>query len=474
MRSKGGPLAIRRSALLVLAVLASKAGLAHAAAASAPGHPDILADSTVVERWTLSNGLRVTTRHIPDAGAVAATVGYPFGSDQDPPGRLGLAQLLGLLAFTSAAGTFPERSADDIESQRPLGWSYPVTRRQTLFTEIATIGQFPGMLSQIAARMRGVTVTPQELKEAIGEVRREIADQAFGPPAASLDYLVREVALGHDEPTIGERASGRDVESITLREVEDRLKERFVPANATLSLAGNLRTVDIHRLVENLFGGIPAGVAAPATPLPHLDPGVRIIPRPGLTASVASVGILAPALDDTLHPSFLLASLMIGSQVDAAWSTPSSPESRFHFAFLDEPDLARISVPVPSRETDVDTIAVQLDEVLGDLARTPIAAPLYFQLQTSDLWLIGGPMRREVRDASLTEAGVLHTLARGMASCALLRDEAFWAAYRQRLVRTPMESLGRWLPYFNHADHQVRVLLVPAASPDARPTRRGR
>ena len=138
------------------------AWLPHAAGASTPvpprssaSGPDTLADHTSVERWALDNGLRVTTRNFPDAGGVAVTVGYPFGSDQDPEGREGLAQLLGRLVFLSPAGEFPERTPEEMESQRPHGWSYTVTRRATLLTEVASIGQFPGALREFAARMRG-------------------------------------------------------------------------------------------------------------------------------------------------------------------------------------------------------------------------------------------------------------------------------------------------------------------------------
>ena len=66
----------------------------------------VLADSSVVERWTLANGLRVVTRHIPRARDVAVTVGYRFGMDDDPAERPGLAELVGDLVFTSATAVF--------------------------------------------------------------------------------------------------------------------------------------------------------------------------------------------------------------------------------------------------------------------------------------------------------------------------------------------------------------------------------
>src|SRR5262249_15767826 len=97
---------------LVLIVAAGPAG------AAVVSRPDTLSDSTVVRNWTLANGLRVTTRHVPGARAVAITVGYSVGTDDDPPGREGLADALGELSFLSAAGDIPARTTEELDSQR--------------------------------------------------------------------------------------------------------------------------------------------------------------------------------------------------------------------------------------------------------------------------------------------------------------------------------------------------------------------
>src|SRR5262245_40588525 len=121
------PLAALSIAFLLLSPLAARAAA-----------PDTLADGTRIERWTLANGMKVVTRSAPGAGAVAITLGYRMGIDDDPAGRSGLAQLLGDLTFTSAAGNQPDRTPEELDSQRPLGWSYAVLRHMTLATEVAT------------------------------------------------------------------------------------------------------------------------------------------------------------------------------------------------------------------------------------------------------------------------------------------------------------------------------------------------
>src|SRR5262249_36276922 len=156
------------------------------------------------------------------------TLGYKVGTDQDPRGRQGLSQVLSEIGFTAPAGDIPERTIKEMDSIRPLGWGFPVSRRVTLFTEVASVDQFPGGLKQVATRMRGVTVTRENLQRAVRAVQTEMGEQLFGPPEISLYYQVREVALGHSDDDILARASGKEIAGLSVREVQDAIKRLYV------------------------------------------------------------------------------------------------------------------------------------------------------------------------------------------------------------------------------------------------------
>src|SRR6185436_3693847 len=111
-------------------------------------------------------------------------------TDDDPPAMEGLGQALGELAFMGPAGDIPARNREELDSQRSLGWSFPVSRRTTLFTEVASVEQFPGVLSQAAARMRGVQVTKTGLADAVNHARSELNDMLYGPAMGALYYQV--------------------------------------------------------------------------------------------------------------------------------------------------------------------------------------------------------------------------------------------------------------------------------------------
>src|SRR5262245_46878999 len=172
------------------------------------------------------------------------TMAYRMGMDDDPAGRAGLAQLLGDLAYTAPAGDLPARSPEEMESLRPLGWSYPVLRHVTLLTEVTDTGRFPVVLDQMARRMRDVTVDDAALKASRARVKTELRDQLFGSPAQVLNHQLREISAGRTDAQMLAHASGSDIDKVTVKEAQNGLRRWHVPANAVLSLAGDFGVVD--------------------------------------------------------------------------------------------------------------------------------------------------------------------------------------------------------------------------------------
>ncbi len=451
--------------LLALLRLVLAPGPTLAGAAPTATVPDTLADSTVVEHWTLANGLRVTTRHLPRGAAVAITVGYAVGSDDDPPGHEGLAQVMCDLGFTAPAGDVPERTREELSSQRPLGWSFMTTRHATLFTEIASLEQFPGVLAQVANRMRGVQVTREALQATVRDVHTELEQQVYGPPTVSLYYMVRDVARDKSDEAILRRAAGRDLDRLTPAKVSEFLRRLYVPANAALSLVGNLEGLDVRALVENLFGALPAGTRIARTAPDSLRARARVVQlaRPGPRAG--AIGIIAPPLSDTLHASFYLHSMLLGSHFNQAWRSGSEPAtaSHFHYAIFDEPDLVRLFPPVAPKNATPEGLANELSETISALYRVVITRESYDELRSGLLWLLGGPMDDATRSRLLLDIQGLHTLARSMAARELMGGETFWAEYRRRFAAVPAGGLEPWMTHYDSPQHQVRVVTRPAA-----------
>jgi len=425
---------------------------------------DTLADTTVVKSWVLGNGLRVVTRQVPKALATAVTVGYSIGTDDDPAGRVGLVQVLGELEFTSATAEFPERSREELNSQRPLGWSYPVTRRTTLLSEVAAQGQLPGVLQQVASRMRGVQVSNEGLASAVKNAQSEMKAQLYGSGLNPSYYQVREVAMGHKDEAIASQASGRDLDKLTVAEASQAIRTMFVPANAVLSLAGDLHGVNAEALTANLFGNIPAGSKFAHSRPPALAPQSRVLRLPGIAQPSGVVGVIAPALEDSLHPSFYLNAMLLGSHFNHLWLQEREGQvpNRWHYAVFDEPDLMRVFPLVNSGTNSTDALGNAVESALGAFSQLIVTTEPYENVRASVLWMLGGPMPPQVSSRAPRDPSLLTVMARTMATRALWGGEAFWSKYRRRFESERPGHLGDWLAYFKDPSHQVRLLMLPA------------
>src|SRR6185295_4641640 len=94
----------------------------------------------------------------------------------------------------------------EMASLRPLGWESRPGTRLVRFTEIASTAQLPGVLQQAAKRLAGVTVTDEDLKAALANVRRDAASHLFGITSDVLYWRVGLLARGLDDEQLVRRA----------------------------------------------------------------------------------------------------------------------------------------------------------------------------------------------------------------------------------------------------------------------------
>jgi len=440
--------------LLALAALAPRAASA----------AHLLADSTLADAWRLSNGLEVRVRHVPAAHGVAITLAYRAGELTEPAGGEGLATLLAELQFTSPAGPIPERSRQEMESLRPLGWGVEVHDHLALFTEVAAAGQLPGVLRQVATRMRGVQVTDSSFAHALHAVRRDLGERTFGSPAGALYFRTRALAAGLDDERILRIASGRGLAGLNAAQAGELLRKLYVPANASLAIVGDLSNLSVRDVIEHEFAGIPGGTAAPDTAWLRLRPATRASEFPGLKTAVGAVGVFAPALDDSLHPAFYLGMLLAGGMWTSALGAAAPPlDSYFHYAVLDEPEMAQFSAVPPAGTTDPHLLAMRLKSELEDFRGMAVTAPVLDQVRANVDWLLGGPLPPGLLQQSRQDPAVLSTLSMSMATRACWRGDAFWNQYRLRFENT-RRGHSTFIEWMEAPEHQAVLLLTPQAA----------
>jgi predicted Zn-dependent peptidase len=408
----------------------------------------------------------VVTRDVPWANGVSITLAYGIGEAQDPSGREGWTALVARTAFLSAAGEFPERTMAGLESSRPLGWRIEVGPAYTRFTEVAARAQFPGVLHEAALRLRAPAPTAKVLAEARRGVQEQLAASYHDRIPLVLHFGVRHTGEPDAAAALGRYASGRGVGSASLADVQKAIRAWYVPANAVLSLAGNLSGsgVDVARVVANEFGSIPAGTPVKPATAPRVRHGyLQVVSRDtSLSVPFGVVGIVAPALGDTAHPSFFLNAMVLGSLVTERWGRSDAVPNPFRYSLLDEPDLVRIYPPVTASDVDSSRVRQEFEEALLGASKASISVEDFAGLHDNVVWMLGGPLTPDLRRRVTADSGLLAALSSTAAMRELWGGEALWGDYLARFTRIGRPEFARWSAWYREPSHLAEMMVVPA------------
>jgi len=231
--------------------------------------------------------------------------------------------------------------------------------------------------------------------------------------------------------------------------------------DAHLHLQRGLTRDNLRRLVDREFGSIPAGERRPAPSPVTLKAGQHKIPSSAATRPAAAIGLIGYALTDSLHPSFALHAMLLGSFCRGRWGAPAAPlTTRFDFSFLDDPELVRL---YPSVSTNPDDPVPVIEEYYYTLAELPveIERKAYEDVMKNVSWMLGGPLPEPLLVRMQKEPGSLYALASAMAARAQWGDSAFWATYRRRFDDAAGRDLPQWGVTFGALDRIVQLRLVP-------------
>jgi zinc protease len=346
---------------------------------SAPAAGQPPAKTPKLERFQLGNGLKVILRRVQGTKEAALAVLYALGEDHDPKGKSGLGHLLEHLYVTAAAGEEKARTINDIIARYPRGWNAQTGDR---FTVIAWV--FPGKelqreLTDAAARMSDLRMAQSDLARERPRVLEEVDNMFGGIPAIAAPNLARELV----RPTpLGGRKGGepKQVQALTLEELQARWRAYYRPRNAVLVLAGDLDLAQARKQVTALFGKIAAGEPAPAAHAPgapQLGKTVEVAVRPPAGVPQTEVALMypAPAPGSELYAPFLALAVRLTDRA-AARLEVNNNRPPVLYALLDDPAVICVRTVVRKGETAKDAV----NRLAGFVADT-----MKEQLRTLDL-----------------------------------------------------------------------------------------
>jgi zinc protease len=227
-------------------------------------------------RTTLANGLDVIVHEDHQAPLAAVSVWYHVGSKNEVPGLTGLAHLFEHLMFEGSehqpGGYFgPLQQAGaavngSTSTDRTNYWEV-VPRdatRLALWMEADRMGWLlPALTEARLDTQRGVV---------LNERRQSYENRPYGLAQFAIMDALFPPEHPYHWPTIGEPA---DLAAATLADVHAFFKRYYHPGNASVAIAGDVRTDEILAMVEELFGSIPAGVPVGAVTAPAPEPVPR-------------------------------------------------------------------------------------------------------------------------------------------------------------------------------------------------------
>lgn len=220
------------------------------------------------EEFTLANGLRVIVHEDNTVQLAVLNILYDVGSRDEEPNKTGFAHLFEHLMFGGSANIPSYDEPLQLVGGENNAFTSPDITNYYLTVPAANIETGFWLESD---RMLSLSFDPQVLevqrKVVIEEFKQRYLNQPYGDVWLKLRPLAYEKHPYH-WATIGKEIS--HIENATMDDVKHFFFKHYVPSNATLVVAGNVKVDQVKRLAEKWFGSIPSG-QKPARNLP-LEP----------------------------------------------------------------------------------------------------------------------------------------------------------------------------------------------------------
>src|SRR2546423_3148896 len=227
-----------------------------------------------VETFHLETGLFVTLSEDHTAPIVAVNLWYHVGSANEKSGRTGFAHLFEHMLFQGSAHVGSNEHFELI--QRAGGTLNGSTwLERTNYFETVPSNELALALWLEADRMGELlpAMTQEKLdtqRDVVKNERRWAVDnQPYGTMLEKMQELVFPRSHPFQHSLIG---SMEDLSAASLDDVAQFFATYYTPANAVLSVAGDLDSTAARSLITDYFGPIPRGEGKPPLPPMNLPP----------------------------------------------------------------------------------------------------------------------------------------------------------------------------------------------------------
>jgi len=358
-------------------------------------------DFPTVERFHLSNGLRVVVADLPGRPLVSASLVLRNGAGDEPPAHAGATVLA---ARALSEGTENYDAIALVEASERLGASLhadagwdamsvsvdvPAARLEPALELLAEMALRPTFPASEIERLRDERLN--DLLQARADPRRR-ADEVFAA-------TIYEAASPYHRPAGGTKETVTDLTPARLRSAFERGLD---PARAALIVGGDLSGLDVHAIAERLLGSWGPTVGAGSTGK-IVDAGavrhrfVRVVHRPGAVQTEIRIGhVGAPRRIEDFHALSVMGAIL-GGLFNSRLNMKLREEKGYTYGAGAGFDLRRAAGPFGARaavNTEVTVPAVT--DFLGELDRIREGPVSDAELKAARDFLVGVfPLRFE-------------------------------------------------------------------------------
>ena len=211
-------------------------------------------------RFVLDNGLTLIVHEDHKAPIVCVNVWYHVGSKNEKVGKTGFAHLFEHLMYNGSENFDDDyfRALDRLGATDVNGTTWLDRTNYFQNVPVTALDAVLWMESDRMGHMLGA-VTQEKLDEQRGVVQNEKRrgeDQPYARAESRLGELMFPVGHPYSWDTIGSMA---DLEAASLEDVHEWFESYYGAANATLVIAGDINTDEVHARVIEYFGDIDSG-----------------------------------------------------------------------------------------------------------------------------------------------------------------------------------------------------------------------
>jgi predicted Zn-dependent peptidase len=355
---------------LVLTALSS----VHATKADEPSLP--------FERYQLPNGLTVILHQDNRLPLTAVSIWYDVGAISERPGRSGFAHLFEHMMFQASPHVGEDMYFKRLQEIGGTNINGTTDFDRTNYFETVPSNELERVLWLESDRMGFLlsSLTEKSLRNQIDVVSNERRQSVENAPYGLMEEMIIKTVYPEPHPYHGAIVGSlKDIASASLEDVHDFFKTYYTPANATLTIAGDIKPDATKALVEKYFGPING---RPKPERPKVGPPVidkeQLIHFDEPVANLAKVAMIwvGPAIfsDDTaaLDLATYVISGTRSSRLDRKVTYDKLIAESVTARFEEKQAGSLFSIELNVRpDHTIEEAKQAIDEVLADLKKHP-------------------------------------------------------------------------------------------------------